>query len=119
MPDPVHNANVGSNTITEREIKGGRGPWIERTYNKGNTALDAGTVAAMSEADGLVYAYDSADTNLDAVKGVVLEDAAATDTTATLLVFGTVNRDQLTVGGSAPDAAALMAMESRHIYAVG
>ena len=114
-----HIANLGTNTITEREIKGGRGPWMERTYPKGNTALPAGTVAAISAADGLVYAYDSADENLDEVKGVVLEDAAAEAASANLLVLGTINKDVLRVGVTAPDADALMALEGRHIYAVG
>lgn len=119
MVDQVHNANVGSNIITEREIKGGRGPWIERTYNGGNTALTGGTIAAISDADDLVYGFNSADTDLDVMKGVVLQDKADTDVTVTLLVLGTANREELNIGGVAPTLAELRALEERHIYAVG
>lgn len=114
-----HNATIYQNSGFEREIKGGRGPWIERTYAKGATAIAAGLVCAIGAADGLAAPYDPANADLDQVKGVALEDRAAEAVSIELLVLGTVNRGALKVGAAAPTTAQLLALEDRHIYAVG
>jgi hypothetical protein len=125
MADPVHNAVVGSVTGTERELKGGRGPWIERSYPKGDQALAFGEPFAISNADNLgylkgkAYPWISGDANVGDVKGVSMADYAAEDVSADGIVFGTVNKKELVVDGAAPDADALAALEDRHIYAVG
>lgn len=126
MTDPVHNAVLGNVGGVESEIKGGRGPWIERTYRKGNLAIARGELVALSNADvpdtyvqDSAYPWISGDANVGAVKGVALAAAAADETTVELLVFGTVNKPELKVTGAAPDDAALAALEERHIYAVG
>lgn len=119
MADSVHNAVVGGTSVSEVEILGGPGPHFERDYPKGTGELTVGQLAAISDADGLVYAYDPADTNLDIVKGVVSAPAESAATNARLLVFGHINRTHLKVGASAADAAALLALEDRHIYPVG
>lgn len=114
-----HNATIYQNSGYEREIKGGRGPWIERTYPKGAAAIAAGVVCAIGATDGLVAPYDPANAELDQVKGVALEDRAAEAVSIELLVLGTVNRGALKVGAAAPTTAQLLALEDRHIYAVG
>jgi hypothetical protein len=126
MADPVHNAVLGNVTGTERELKGGRGPWIERSYPKGDQALAFGEVVALSNADvtgtyvkGSAYPWISGDANVGTPKGISMADAAAEEVGIDLVVFGSVNRDQLKVAGAAPDADALAALEERHIYAVG
>jgi len=126
MSDPVHNAVLGSVSGQEKELKGGRGPWIERSYPKGDRAISRGELVALAATDvenlyvkGLAYPWVSGDAAVGAVKGVALSDAAAEDPSVDLLVFGTVNRSELRVGGGAPDAEALTALEERHIYPVG
>ncbi len=125
MSDPVHNAVLGNVSGSESELRGGRGPWIERSYPKGDQAIARGELVALSNADagsyskGLAYPWVSGDANVGEVKGVALAAAAADEVSVDLLVFGTVNKGELQVGGAAPDADALAALEDRHIYAVG
>jgi hypothetical protein len=125
MADPVHNAVLGNVTGTERELKGGRGPWIERSYPKGDQALAYGEYVAISNADnagylkGKAYPWISGDVNVGQIKGISMADHAAEEVSADLIVLGTVNKSELKVAGTAPDDDALAALEDRHIYAVG
>jgi len=125
MADPIHNAVLGNITGTERELKGGRGPWVERSYPKGDQALAYGEIVAISNADnagylkGSAYPWVSGDANVGQIKGVSMADFAAEEVGADLITFGTVNKSELKVAGAAPDADALAALEDRHIYAVG